>query len=43
MSIIKVGLPFLYSSIQKKSERFGEFLTTFDFENQNCATFDLKN
>ena len=44
MSIIKVGLPFSYFSMKKNIERFSWFLTyKNDFENQICATFDLKN
>ena len=42
MPVIKVGLPFLCYSMKKKSEGFRQFLTDKnDFENQNCATFDL--
>ena len=36
MSLIKAALPFSYSSMKKKSERFGQFLKN-DFEYQNCA------
>ena len=36
MSIIKVNLPFLYSSMKNNHK------DSADFEVQNCATFDLQ-
>ena len=38
MSIVKVDLPFLYSSMKKKIK----IRLIFDFINQNCAIFDLQ-
>ena len=45
MSLIKaaLGSPIFIFFNEKKSERFGQFLTQKNyFENQNCAKFDIQ-
>ena len=43
MSIIKVGLPFYILQRIKSQNDSVVFVIENDFENQNCATFDLQN
>ena len=43
MSIVKVVLPFLYTSMNKENRKIRLiFEIENDFENQNCAIFDLQ-